>query len=56
MCPTLAAAGVVAPQVKEAVFAAIASLTLHRVFTHTLARQRIAQAAAFGPGRVAVAC
>lgn len=54
--PTLTAAGVVGSQVKEAVFAAVASLTLHGVFTDTLTGQRIAQTAAFRTGRVAVTC
>lgn len=52
--PTLTAAGVVRPQVEEAVLAAIASFALHVVFADTLAGQRVAQAAAFRPGRVAV--
>lgn len=53
--PTLTAAGVVGPQVKEAVLAAVAPLTLHGVFADTLTGQRIAEATAFGTGRVAVA-
>lgn len=53
--PTLAAIGVIGSQVKEAIFASVASLTFHIVFTDTLTGQRITQSAAFRAGLVAVA-
>lgn len=53
--PTLAATGVIGLQVKEAIFAAVASLTFYTVFTDTLTGQRITQSAAFRTGWVAVA-
>lgn len=54
--PTLAATGVIGLQVKEAIFAAVASLTFYTVFTDTLTGQRITQSTAFRTSRVAVAC
>lgn len=53
---TLTAIGVFRSQVKEAIFAAITSLTLHGVFTDTLTGHRITQTAAFRTSWVAITC
>lgn len=52
--PTLTAVRVVRSQIEEAMFAAIAALTVHVVFTDTLTAQSITQAAVLRTGLVAV--
>lgn len=54
--PTLTAVRVVRSQIEEAMFAAIAALTVHVLFTDALTAQRITQTATLRTGPVAVTC
>lgn len=53
---TLTAGRVVLSQIEEAMFAAIAALTLHVFFAHTLTAQSVTQTATLRTGRVTVTC
>lgn len=53
---TLATSWIVLSQIEEAMFAAIAALTLYVVFTLTLTSQRLADTVVMGTGCVTVTC